>query len=83
YLADAESFLNRPALAHKLTVTVFKPTGATNSDALSPAQDAWSRPHIPLHALAKLKNAREGLEPDQPGAVVPIQKIEALQPKGC
>ncbi len=80
--ADAEWFLNRPALAEKLTVTVFKVTGETNTDDLSPAPDAWSRPDIPLHALAMLKNAREGIEPDQPGVVGPIKQIEALQQKG-
>jgi aconitate hydratase 2/2-methylisocitrate dehydratase len=67
--ADAEWFLSRPALAEKITVTVFKVTGETNTDDLSPAPDAWSRPDIPLHALAMLKNAREGIEPDQPGAL--------------
>ncbi|EIV5419080.1 bifunctional aconitate hydratase 2/2-methylisocitrate dehydratase [Klebsiella aerogenes] len=80
--ADAEWFLNRPQLAEKITVTVFKVTGETNTDDLSPAPDAWSRPDIPLHALAMLKNAREGIEPDQPGAVGPIKQIEALQQKG-
>ena len=80
--ADAEWFLNRPALAKKITVTVFKVTGETNTDDLSPAPDAWSRPDIPLHALAMLKNAREGIEPDQPGAVGPIKQIEELQKKG-
>ncbi|WP_032307625.1 bifunctional aconitate hydratase 2/2-methylisocitrate dehydratase [Escherichia coli] len=80
--ADAEWFLNRPALAEKLTVTVFKVTGETNPDDLSPAPDAWSRPDIPLHALAMLKNAREGIEPDQPGVVGPFKQIEALQQKG-
>ena len=80
--ADAEWFLNRPALAEKLTVTVFKVTGETNTDDLSTAPDAWSRPDIPLHALAMLKNAREGIEPDQPGVVGPIKQIEALQQKG-
>ena len=80
--ADAEWFLNRPALAEKITVTVFKVTGETNTDDLSPAPDAWSRPDIPLHALAMLKNAREGIEPDQPGAVGPIKQIEELQKKG-
>ncbi len=79
--ADAEWFLNRPALA-ELTVTVFKVTGETNTDDLSPAPDAWSRPDIPLHALAMLRNAREGIEPDQPGVVGPIKQIEALQQKG-
>ncbi|MCT4713462.1 bifunctional aconitate hydratase 2/2-methylisocitrate dehydratase [Enterobacteriaceae bacterium H18W14] len=80
--ADAEWFLSRPKLAEKITVTVFKVTGETNTDDLSPAPDAWSRPDIPLHALAMLKNAREGIEPDQPGSVGPIKQIEALNKKG-
>ncbi|MTH45136.1 bifunctional aconitate hydratase 2/2-methylisocitrate dehydratase [Intestinirhabdus alba] len=80
--ADAEWFLSRPPLAEKLTVTVFKVTGETNTDDLSPAPDAWSRPDIPLHALAMLKNPREGIDPDKPGAVGPIRQIEALQQKG-
>ncbi|EDO5319796.1 bifunctional aconitate hydratase 2/2-methylisocitrate dehydratase [Salmonella enterica subsp. enterica serovar Muenchen] len=80
--ADAEWFLSRPPLAEKITVTVFKVTGETNTDDLSPAPDAWSRPDIPLHAQAMLKNAREGIEPDQPGVVGPIKQIEALQKKG-
>lgn len=80
--ADAEWFLSRPKLAEKITVTVFKVTGETNTDDLSPAPDAWSRPDIPLHALAMLKNAREGIEPDQPGSVGPIGQIEALNKKG-
>ncbi|OAT14786.1 aconitate hydratase 2 [Buttiauxella noackiae ATCC 51607] len=80
--ADAEWFLSRPKLAEKITVTVFKVTGETNTDDLSPAPDAWSRPDIPLHALAMLKNAREGIEPDQPGSIGPIKQIEALNKKG-
>ncbi|MFC3396625.1 bifunctional aconitate hydratase 2/2-methylisocitrate dehydratase [Brenneria rubrifaciens] len=80
--ADAEWFLSRPELAEKITVTVFKVTGETNTDDLSPAPDAWSRPDIPLHALAMLKNAREGIEPDQPGVVGPIKQIEELNKKG-
>ncbi|CEE94061.1 bifunctional: aconitate hydratase 2; 2-methylisocitrate dehydratase [Xenorhabdus nematophila str. Anatoliense] len=80
--ADAEWFLERPELAEKMTVTVFKVTGETNTDDLSPAPDAWSRPDIPLHALAMLKNAREGIEPDQAGVVGPIKQIEALNKKG-
>ncbi|XNM87177.1 hypothetical protein ACLK18_00680 [Escherichia coli] len=79
--ADAEWFLNCPALAEKLTVTVFKVTGETNTDDLSPAPDACRRPDIPLHALAMLKNAREGIEPGQ-RVVGPIKQIEALQQKG-
>ncbi|PHM49739.1 bifunctional aconitate hydratase 2/2-methylisocitrate dehydratase [Xenorhabdus miraniensis] len=80
--ADADWFLERPELAEKITVTVFKVTGETNTDDLSPAPDAWSRPDIPLHALAMLKNAREGIEPDQAGVVGPIKQIEALAKKG-
>lgn len=80
--ADAEWFLSRPALADKLTVTVFKVSGETNTDDLSPAQDAWSRPDIPLHALALLKNPRDGITPDQPGAVGPIRQMQALAGQG-
>ncbi|MCA6220430.1 bifunctional aconitate hydratase 2/2-methylisocitrate dehydratase [Photorhabdus antumapuensis] len=80
--ADAQWYLERPELAEKITVTVFKVTGETNTDDLSPAQDAWSRPDIPLHALAMLKNAREGIEPDQAGIVGPIKQIEELNKKG-
>ncbi|ENT8826916.1 bifunctional aconitate hydratase 2/2-methylisocitrate dehydratase [Proteus mirabilis] len=80
--ADGEWFTERPELAEKITVTVFKVAGETNTDDLSPAPDAWSRPDIPLHALAMLKNAREGIEPDQPGSVGPIKQIEALNKKG-
>ncbi|PIE40581.1 MAG: bifunctional aconitate hydratase 2/2-methylisocitrate dehydratase [Gammaproteobacteria bacterium] len=80
--ADAEWFLSRPPLADKITLTVFKVTGETNTDDLSPAQDAWSRPDIPLHAKAMLKNARDGIEPDVPGEVGPMQQLEALKAKG-
>lgn len=80
--ADAEWYLSCPQLAEKITVTVFKVTGETNTDDLSPAPDAWSRPDIPLHALAMLKNEREGIHPDQPGSVGPIKQIEELNKKG-
>ncbi|KGM27801.1 bifunctional aconitate hydratase 2/2-methylisocitrate dehydratase [Photorhabdus luminescens] len=80
--ADAQWYLERPELAEKITVTVFKVTGETNTDDLSPAQDAWSRPDIPLHALAMLKNAREGIVPDQAGVIGPIKQIEELNKKG-
>lgn len=80
--ADADWYLSRPKLADKLTVTVFKVTGETNTDDLSPAQDAWSRPDIPLHALAMLKNEREGIVPDEAGVIGPIKQIEALKEKG-
>ncbi|MGR5148653.1 bifunctional aconitate hydratase 2/2-methylisocitrate dehydratase [Photobacterium alginatilyticum] len=80
--ADAEWFLSKPELAEKITLTVFKVTGETNTDDLSPAPDAWSRPDIPLHALAMLKNEREGIEPEQPGTIGPVKQIEALKEKG-
>ncbi len=80
--ADAEWFLSRPPLAEKITVTVFKVTGETNTDDLSPAPDAWSRPDIPLHAVAMLKNAREGIVPDQPGMVGPLKLLDTLKQKG-
>mmetsp|Transcript_1303 Transcript_1303/g.2527 ORF Transcript_1303/g.2527 Transcript_1303/m.2527 type:complete len:907 (+) Transcript_1303:62-2782(+) len=59
--ANAEWFTKRPGLPEKMTVTVFKVTGETNTDDLSPAPDAWSRPDIPLHALAMLKFPRDGI----------------------
>src|SRR5688572_4434440 len=59
--ADGDWFKARPTLAEKVTLTVFKVPGETNTDDLSPAQDAWSRPDIPLHALAMLKNPRDGI----------------------
>lgn len=80
--ANAEWFLSRPQLAEKLTLTVFKVSGETNTDDLSPAQDAWSRPDIPLHALAMLKNAREGIKPDDNGNIGPIKQLETLKQKG-
>lgn len=80
--ANADWFLERPKLDDKITLTVFKVTGETNTDDLSPAPDAWSRPDIPLHALAMLKNARDGIVPDQAGSVGPIRTIEQLKEKG-
>ncbi len=80
--AAAEWFLSRPELAEKLTVTVFKVSGETNTDDLSPAPDAWSRPDIPLHANAMLKMAREGIDPDVPGEIGPLTLIESLKQKG-
>src|SRR3546814_3770100 len=58
--ADAEWFTSRPEVPESLNLTVFKVSGETNTDDLSPAPDAWSRPDNPLHALAKMKNPREG-----------------------
>ncbi len=80
--ADAEWFTSRPELPKKITLTVFKVTGETNTDDLSPAPDAWSRPDIPLHALAMLKNPRPGIEADEPGKIGPIKQLAALQAKG-
>ncbi|MDP8038635.1 MULTISPECIES: bifunctional aconitate hydratase 2/2-methylisocitrate dehydratase [Pasteurellaceae] len=80
--AKAEWFLSRPKLAEKITVTVFKVTGETNTDDLSPAQDAWSRPDIPLHAKAMLKNSRDGITADKEGEIGPLTLIEELKQKG-
>ncbi|WP_019868379.1 bifunctional aconitate hydratase 2/2-methylisocitrate dehydratase [Methylovulum miyakonense] len=73
--ADAEWFTSKPAVPEKLTVTVFKVTGETNTDDLSPAPDAWSRPDIPLHAKAMLKMPREGITNAE-------QQINELKQKG-
>ncbi|MCS4282109.1 aconitate hydratase 2/2-methylisocitrate dehydratase [Pseudomonas sp. BIGb0278] len=80
--ANGEWFTKRPEIAEKYTLTVFKVPGETNTDDLSPAPDAWSRPDIPLHALAMLKMARDGIEPEQPGSVGPLKQIEAMRAKG-
>ncbi|KAI96104.1 bifunctional aconitate hydratase 2/2-methylisocitrate dehydratase [Rhodomicrobium udaipurense JA643] len=80
--ADAEWFTSRPEVPASLTVTVFKVNGETNTDDLSPAPDASTRPDIPLHALAMLKNPRPGIEPDEPGARGPVKQLEALVAKG-
>jgi len=70
--ADAEWFTSKPELADKITAIVFKVPGETNTDDLSPAQDAWSRPDIPLHAQAMYKNPREGVT----DAEAQIKKLE-------
>ncbi|KZX62751.1 aconitate hydratase B [Vibrio sp. HI00D65] len=80
--ADAEWFTAKDKVAEKITVKVFKVTGETNTDDLSPAPDAWSRPDIPVHAKAMLKMERDGINPDQPGTVGPIAQIEELQKDG-
>nr|WP_298890557.1 bifunctional aconitate hydratase 2/2-methylisocitrate dehydratase [uncultured Acinetobacter sp.] len=80
--ADAEWFTSREDVADEITFTVFKVTGETNTDDLSPAQDAWSRPDIPLHANAMLKNERDGIKPEQPGEVGPLNQIKELIAKG-
>ena len=80
--ADAEWFTSRPEVPASQKLTVFKVTGETNTDDLSPAPDAWSRPDIPLHALAMLKNPRPGIEADEPGTRGPIKQLEKLAAKG-
>ncbi|MCE9684287.1 bifunctional aconitate hydratase 2/2-methylisocitrate dehydratase [Halomonas alkalisoli] len=80
--AEAEWFLSKPALAEKITLTVFKVPGETNTDDLSPAPDAWSRPDMPLHANAMLKNEREGIVPEVPGTTGPLKQIEEVKAKG-
>lgn len=59
--AQAEWFTQRPSVPERLTVMVFKVPGETTTDDLSPAEDAWSRPDIPLHAQSMLKVPREGI----------------------
>lgn len=80
--ADAEWFTSRPAVAESIKMTVFKVTGETNTDDLSPAPDAWSRPDIPLHAKAAYKMTRDGLEPEEHGVVGPMKQIEDIKAKG-
>ena len=80
--ADAEWFTSRPEVPQSITLTVFKVTGETNTDDLSPAPDAWSRPDIPLHALAMLKNKRDGITPEEDGKRGPIKFIEDMRAQG-
>ncbi len=81
--ADAEWFTSRPEVPQSIKLTVFKVPGETNTDDLSPAPDAWSRPDIPLHALAILKNKRDGapFTPEEDGKRGPIAQINALHAK--
>lgn len=80
--ADAEWFTSRPQVPESLTITVLKVTGETNTDDLSPAPDATTRPDIPLHALAMLKNKRDGIEPEEDGKRGPVKFLESLKDKG-
>ena len=74
--AEAEWFTSKPEVPQSITTTVFKVPGETNTDDLSPAPDAWSRPDIPLHALAMYKMPRQGLSND------PLGEIKKLKEKG-
>ena len=76
--ADAEWFTTNDAVPESIKAIVFKVTGETNTDDLSPAQDAWSRPDIPLHARAMYKMTRDGLTPEDHGNIGPMQQIEEM-----
>ena len=82
--ADAEWFTNRKSVSESFKITVFKVPGETNTDDLSPAPDATTRPDIPMHALAMLKNKRPdaAFEPEEDGKRGPIQFIQDLKEKG-
>ncbi|MDQ1119159.1 MULTISPECIES: bifunctional aconitate hydratase 2/2-methylisocitrate dehydratase [Pseudoxanthomonas] len=82
--AEAEWFTSKPEVPASMTLTVFKVPGETNTDDLSPAPDATTRPDIPMHALAMLKNKREGAPfvPEEDGKRGPIQAILDLNDKG-
>ena len=77
--ADAEWFTSNDAVPESIKAVVFKVTGETNTDDLSPAQDAWSRPDIPLHARAMYKMTRDGLTPEDHGNTGPMAQIEAMR----
>ncbi|MBN8431874.1 bifunctional aconitate hydratase 2/2-methylisocitrate dehydratase [Microbulbifer salipaludis] len=80
--AEGEWFTKRNKVPESIKVAVFKVTGETNTDDLSPAPDAWSRPDIPLHARAMYKMTRDGLEPEEHGVTGPMKQIEEIQSKG-
>ncbi|MGC3965039.1 MAG: bifunctional aconitate hydratase 2/2-methylisocitrate dehydratase [Rhodocyclaceae bacterium] len=82
--ADGEWFTSRPEVPASMKVTVFKVPGETNTDDLSPAPDAWSRPDIPLHGVAMLKNTRADapFKPEEDGKRGPIKLIQDLAAKG-
>ena len=73
--ADGLWFTQKPEIPDTIKLTVYKVSGEINTDDLSPATDAWSRPDIPLHALAMFKMPREGLD-------TPLETIEELKKKG-
>ena len=73
--ANGEWFLNKKEIENQIPLTIFKVPGEINTDDLSPAPDAWSRPDIPLHALAMLKMPRDGIDS-------PLETIEKLKKLG-
>jgi len=80
--ANAEWFTNKKKVPESTKMVVFKVTGETNTDDLSPAPDAWSRPDIPLHARAAYKMERDGLKPEEPGVTGPMSQIDEIKAKG-
>ena len=80
--AEGEWFTSRPEVPTSMMVSIFKVAGEINTDDLSPAPDAWSRPDIPLHALAMHKNPRPGITPEEEGKRGPIRFIEELRARG-
>src|SRR5450759_5137585 len=80
--ADAEWFTSRPEVPQSIKITVFKVVGEINTDDLSPAPDAFSRPDIPLHALAMHKNASPGIVPEEDGKRGPVKFFDQLKAKG-
>ena len=80
--ADAEWFTSNDAVPQSIKVIVFKATGEINTDDLSPAQDAWSRPDIPLHARAMFKMTRDGINPEEHGVTGPMSQINELKSQG-
>ena len=80
--ADAEWFISRPEVPQSIKLTVFKVAGEINTDDLSPAPDAFSRPDIPMHALAMHKNPRAGVTPEEEGKRGPVKFISDLKAKG-
>ena len=80
--AEGEWFTSRPEVPASIMVSIFKVAGEINTDDLSPAPDAWSRPDIPLHALAMHKNPRPGITPEEEGKRGPIRFIEELRARG-
>ena len=77
--ANADWFIKKAPLKREIHLTVFKVPGEINTDDLSPAQDAWSRPDIPLHSLSMFKNPRENINPDIPYEMGPMSQIMDLK----